>query len=438
MNKPRFRLPRLDLKNADANTRTQWAFISQSAFAYYISITASGAFLTLLIKQLGASDSLTGILSSFTIFACSFQVFSASFMRRRRSVRGTVLLMQTLQQLVVAALFLLPFIPLPGGVRVAIFAVLYLLAQISLNLVTPSKYGWMMSFVRPNNRGTFTAHNEMVSLLTGIAYNFGMSRLVDRFAAAGRTDISLALCAVAIAVCMGFHVFSLVKARDSAEVLQQVRQNPPLLASLRTSLSDPVFLKLLGAAVLFNIFSHMVVPYLSVYMLQELGLTVTFITLGSILSCGFRFVLSPAVGRMADKKGFDYSVAVGMVMAALAYGMLLFWMPANGAVLYLIYQLPLAIINSTTASGFNNLLYQYTPPKDRVSALGLYAAIAGFAGFLGSLVGGAILAAVQAAGNQVLGLPLYGQQLLAGISAVGFAVTLVYIRTVISKLKRVE
>ncbi len=438
MRQHRFRLPKFDLKQVDANTRTQWAFISQSAFAYYVSITAGGAFLTLLIKQLGASDSLTGILSSFTIFACSFQVFSASFMRRRRSVRATVLLMQTLQQLALSALFLLPFVPLSDGVRVGIFAVLYLLAQISLNLVVPSKYGWMMAFVRPDNRGTFTAHNEMVSLLTGIVYNFGMSRLVDHFAAVGRTDISLALCAVAIAVCMGFHVFSLVKAQDAPEVLEQVRQNPPLLAALRANLSNPVFLKLLGAAVLFNFFTHMVAPYLNVYMLQELGLTVTFITLGSILSCGFRFVLSPAVGRMADRKGFDYSVAVGMGLATLAYGLLIFWTPANGAVVYLLYQLPLAIINSTTASGFNNLLYQYTPAKERVGALGLYAAIAGVAGFLGSLAGGAVLDVVQGAGNRVLGLPLYGQQLLAGISAVGFALTLVYIRAVISKMKRVE
>jgi hypothetical protein len=61
--------------------------------------------------------------------------------------------------------------------------------------------------------------------------------------------------------------------------------------------------------------------------------------------------------------------------------------------------------------------------------------IAGLFGFGASLLGGKILAAVQANGNTVFGIPMYGQQLLSAISFVMFIITILFTHFVVSRQK---
>ena len=52
--------------------------------------------------------------------------------------------------------------------------------------------------------------------------------------------------------------------------------------------------------------------------------------------------------------------------------------------------------------------------------------VGGVFGFVAALVGGKILSAVQANGNRVLGIPMYGQQFLAFISLVSVIGAILY------------
>lgn len=432
------RHPVAALRGMDAATRSQWAYIAEAAFEYFITLTISGAFLTLLVKQMGVSDALAGILASVTILACSFQIFAVAFIRRRRSIKASVLFLQTLQQVLYALLFLLPFLGLPAGVRVALFAGLFLFAAVLTNLVAPAKINWQMSFVPPGDRGIFTAHKEMISLVTGLAYNYGMSRVVDHFAATGRPEVGLQLCAGVIFVLMLLHILTLVLTKDAPQVLDQVKETPSLVASMRASLTDGGLRKLLVISAGWNFLAYLSTPYQSVYLLQELSCSVTFIAVAGIACSVVRIFFSPPLGRFADKHGFARSVRLGCVLAGAAFGLLAFWTPANGKVLYLLYQIPYAAAMATLPGSVINILFQYVPAKNRVGALGLYSALGGISGFVGSLAGGWVLGAVQAAGNTVLGLPLYGQQLQNLLACVGLLALALYMRLVVERMHRVE
>ena len=50
------------LRQPDDAARTRQAYIAEAAFEYFITLTTGGTFLTLLIKQMGVSDALTGII----------------------------------------------------------------------------------------------------------------------------------------------------------------------------------------------------------------------------------------------------------------------------------------------------------------------------------------------------------------------------------------
>lgn len=425
------------LKKPDDATRTQWAYIAEAAFEYFITLTTGGTFLTLLIKQMNVSDALTGIISSFTTLALFMQLFAVTFIRRRRSIRSAVLFMQTGQQVLLCLLFLLPFLPLPAGIKPALCAILLLAAATLSNLITPVKFNWLNSFVQPERRGVFTAHKEMVSLFTGLVYNFVMSRVVDHFAAAGRPDVGLKLCALVLFIFTICHVVTLVVAKDAPVVLEETRQSPPLLPAIRDNLTNPTFFRVLVFALGWNFFCCFFTTYQTVFMLQDVGATATYIAVTGIVGSLVRILVSPAMGKYSDKHGFARACRLGLSFAAVSYGILAFWQPGNGRLLYMISQIISAIGMATVAGGMLNILFEYVEARDRVAAMSIYCSLAGLGAFIGSLAGGAVLDAIQKAGNRFLGMDLYGQQVLAAVSAVGLLATVLYGKFVLEKTPRI-
>ena len=425
------------LKKPDDATRTQWAYIAEAAFEYFITLTTGGTFLTLLIKQMNVSDALTGIISSFTTLALFMQLFAVTFIRRRRSIRSAVLFMQTGQQVLLCLLFLLPFLPLPAGIKPALCAILLLAAATLSNLITPVKFNWLNSFVQPERRGVFTAHKEMVSLFTGLVYNFVMSRVVDHFAAAGRPDVGLKLCALVLFIFTICHVVTLVVAKDAPVVLEETRQSPPLLPAIRDNLTNPTFFRVLVFALGWNFFCCFFTTYQTVFMLQDVGATATYIAVTGIVGSLVRILVSPAMGKYSDKHGFARACRLGLSFAAVSYGILAFWQPGNGRLLYMISQIISAIGMATVAGGMLNILFEYVEARDRVAAMSIYCSLAGLGAFIGSLAGGAVLDAIQKAGNRFLGMYLYCQQVLAAVSAVGLLATVLYGKFVLEKTPRI-
>ena len=68
-----------------------------------------------------------------------------------------------------------------------------------------------------------------------------------------------------------------------------------------------------------------------------------------------------------------------------------------------------------------------------VPACAIKNSIGGVCGFLASPLGARILSAVQENGNMVLGVPLYGQQLLSLLSFLVITAAVLYVHFVIEK-----
>ena len=82
-----------------------------------------------------------------------------------------------------------------------------------------------------------------------------------------------------------------------------------------------------------------------------------------------------------------------------------------------------------------NLIYDYVDEEQRTSALALKQTFAGFAGFFTTLLVSPLVSFIQANNNKVLGISMYAQQLLSLASCVLTIGLLVYMLTVISKIK---
>ena len=80
-----------------------------------------------------------------------------------------------------------------------------------------------------------------------------------------------------------------------------------------------------------------------------------------------------------------------------------------------------------------NIVYSYTDREVFSEAMAIKASVGGLVGFAASLAGSRILAAVQANGNRVFGLPIRGQQVLACLSLILTIAAILYTRIVVER-----
>jgi len=418
--------------------KIQRAHISASTVESVVITTMSGVFFTLLVKQMGVSDALAGTLSTIVFCGSIMQAVAIAFIRKIRSIRSTVMLIQTFQYVVYALLYLLPFIPLPKPLRIPLFVFLFVIAALSSHLIAPVRFHWMMSFVPNHRRGVFYAYKDMFAIIITCVYNLVMGRIVDYYTAIGHTQNALLLCAITILLLLTTYLISIRFTKDAPEVLDSVKKIPSIRTVIRDNLHNRILLKIIVVGAAWNFFCFFTTSFHNVYLLQELESSATFIVVAGLFSNVIRIFLSIPFGKFADRYGFARTLTVGFAFAAVSFGILIFWRPANGQLLYLIYHIPHSCALATLSGSLVNVLLQYVKPQERVSSQGLYSASNGLFTFLGSFFGGQLLTIIQKNGNHFLGFSVYGQQVLSLISCIALFLLVIYTHKIVEKIPRIE
>ena len=152
--------------------RSQIYYILEAGLEYLISILVAGAYLAKLTESLGMSDRVTGIMSSIISLGHLFQL--GSLLMRPKRVKKLVVGLSIANQLLFMLLYI---IPLSGGSKqtgVILFMAAIFLAYLIYNSIHPLKINWLMSLVDNSQRGIFTSRKEIVSLISGMLFSFGM------------------------------------------------------------------------------------------------------------------------------------------------------------------------------------------------------------------------------------------------------------------------
>jgi Na+/melibiose symporter-like transporter len=403
-------------------------YILQAAFEYLISLLVSGSFLATLTKHLGFSDSLTGILSSVISLGCLFQLLS--ILIRRKTVKRFVIITSLINQVLFMLLYVIPVINVPKPVKTAVFVAVIFLAYLVYNVAHPKKINWLMSLVDSNRRGSFTANKEIVSLVSGMVFSFGMGALIDRFVESGKTKTAFIVSAGVIFALMVIH---------SLTMIFSVEKECPSIdkASLKQSVTELFKNKqVLKIAVMFLLYysaTYVSTPFYSTYQIGELGFSLKFVSV--IVMCGSvsRIFVSKFWGRYADKTSFAKMVEKCFGFLAVANLCVVFATPANGKVMFLFYYLFHGIVLGGINSALTNLIFERVNEQKRADALAFTQAVAGLSGFLTTLIISPVVALIQQNSNRVFGLPVYAQQFVSAAAFLLTVLAIVYTRCVFIK-----
>ena len=413
--------------------RSRAAYTAQCAVEYFISLLVTDAFLAKLLSYLGISDALTGIISSFITLAFVIQIFSILLVRARIGIKGLVLTLDTLSVFFFMALYLIPFLPVGKEMRTALVVISVLVAYAGKYLITSIYFRWANSYVDPMHRGSFSATKEIISLLGGMIFTAAAGYAVDRFEDAGSREGAFLFLASAILILniANFITISLIKKDDP---LPKDAKKESLFATVKNIVGNKSFRHVIVMGILWETARYFSVGFMGVYKTKDLMISVFAVQIINIGANLARMAVSRWFGRYSDRHSYARGFELGLWIAAAAFLVNVF---TNRSTWFLIILYTVLFSVSTAGTNQNsfNITYSYVDGKYITEAMAIKSCVGGLFGFGASLVAGKILSGVQENGNQLLGIPLYGQQLLSLISFLLVLALILYTRLVIEKQK---
>jgi len=394
--------------------RSRSAYCMHCAFEYLIALLVSDAFLAKLLSDLGFSDMLIGVTSSIISAAFLFQLSAVLLAQKIRRVKRFAVTLSALSQVLFVSLYLVPFLPVSAALKSTLVIVFLLLAYFCLYTMGPMLSKWGNSYVAPDNRGTYSAVKEMISLITGMAFTLAMGYVIDRYEGLGNLRggfIFIAVAGLIVSIC-SFLCLKNISA-DTVDVTQQTVV--PMKTVLRETLGNRRFIPVIVVSCLMSIASYMTVGFMGIYKTKTLMLSVAAVQMINIIGNLVRVLVSKPFGRFSDHHSFARGLEMGLFIAAAAYAFNIFAAP--GSVWCIVaYTVLLSVSAAGTGQNSFNMLYSYVNKDYFVQAYAIKSSIGGIIGFLASLVGSKILGAVQSNGNTLFGMTVYGQQILSAIS----------------------
>ena len=409
-------------KNKYERSRTMHIF--EAMFEYLISILVTGSFLATITTELGISDSLTGIISSFISLGCVFQLL-AIFLKLKY-VKKTVTTFSVVNQLLFMLLYVLPLAGFEKNNKTVIFVIAIFLAYFFYNMVHPLKINWFMSLVDDKMRGRFTANKEIVSLICGMMFTLFMGALVDHFKSSGDIRKAFIICAIVMFILMVLHTLMMVL---SVEKPSQNNGKGNALKQFAFVLKDTNVRKVILLFIIWNMASYSTIPFYGTYMIKELGFSLKFVSILSIVYSMVRIFVSRFWGRYADRNSFAVMIRLCFLVMACGFLINAFAMPSNGKVIFVLFNIFHGIALGGINSALVNLVFDYAPVEMRSDALATSQATSGVVGFLTTLVTSSLVAYIQNNGNKLFGMRIFAQQVT---SLIAFAFTIaaaIYVHT---------
>ena len=403
-------------------------YIIEAALEHLISILVAGSFLATLTKQLGVSDEITGIISSFISLGCAFQLLSV-FAKPKRN-KPLVVAMSVINQILFTLLYIIPLTNMANKLKIVLLISVIVLAYLLYYFVHPKKINWLMSLVEDGKRGTFTANKEIVSLLLGTVFTFAMGAVVDHFREKGEIKTAFIISAVVLFSLTVLHTLSMV---FTVEIEETQVKKTNIVNTVKDLLKNKNVLRIILIFVLFYVAKDISAPFYSTYQINDLGFSMKLISIMAMVGSITRVLISRFWGKYADKTSFARMIEKCFLLHAAAFLFITFATPATGKVIFVIYHafhgLALAGINSA----LTNLVFDYVSHESRADSLAFCQAFSGVVGFLATVAVSPLVATIQSNNNIVFGMTIYAQQILSFVSFLLMLLTAFYVRKVFIK-----
>ena len=423
-----------NIYNSPEYKRSRGAYTAQCAFEYLITILVTDAFLAKLLTHMGFSDAVIGVIASLTAFSFLFQLLSIYLMAHLRNTKRTVIIFSTASQLLMMSLYLVPFVPVSIQVKTVVVVGFVLLAYICQYVIMSVHFKWANSYVDPTHRGEYSAVKEMISLVAGIVFTLFAGQLIDYYEGIDNLRGGFLLIAAMMLILSICNFVCLLMIKNEVRKQEGTRKYS-LRDVLSNTLGNRNFVNVIVMTALWEIGRYMTFGFLGTFKTSDLLLSVGTVQIINVVANLCRLFVSKPFGRYADRTSYAKAYRLALILAAVSFLFIIFCTPKTWWCIIIFTVLFNVSLAGSNQNG-TNIIYNYVQDEYIVQAIAIKQSIVGVLGFGASLVGSWILQHVQQNGNTFMGIEVYGQQLLAGISMIFVILAVVFNKVVVEKQKR--
>lgn len=419
-------------------------YIAADTASQTILSLVTGSFLVSLLLAVGFSDAMSGTLSSIASLASLFQLLA---MQRVEGLKKRKLFVCTVTFLKIffALMFLVPLLPVSPSLARILVVFCFFLAQICNQVAIPAASDWIALLVPASIRGRYFAKKDAVAIFSVIVTMLLAGIFLDRMAGPKQNLGFLILggC-VFLLVMLNFWAHSCMKEPRNAlldergnEVHGRLakryralagetehRQKEHFFAEIKEAFGSQGFRKAFFTILLWNTILYGACPFHYSYLLKELGLSFTFLMTVNFVTNILRVILTPYFGKLGDAFGMAFVCKYFMVGHLLCLLIYMLTVPSNARIMTVLAYFFWGMGSGFTTTGLLGIQLELVREEKRTIQLSIITSLCGLYGFFVSLAAGWFLDLLQSCGLTLGGHPIYAQQVLNGIGAVGLIVYL--------------
>ena len=387
--------PPLKISKREIRTSLR-ALTTEAAFATVFSSIIGGALLSNFLLDLGASALEIGLLASIPQMTNLLQPLGAYLGDRFKSRNWYSLLIfgtsRLLWLLIVPGIWLVSSSHMAGRQLVLLTLAIIWVTNILEALGRASFFSWMAVLVPERLRGRyFGFRNSVVNLtnfigvpLLGLAVSKWPGGSLQGFGAVLVLGIVLGI------ISLGFHFLMTDVNPQVVHAAGSDTDHGSPWQTVFSFLKDANFLRFLLYSGLWSFAVNISAPFFNLYLLGDLNLDVSVVTLYNSLGFGANLLMLMFWGKLADRIGNRPLMIIVGILVALTP---LLWLEAGTTAIFLWVWFPLLhIVGGATWAAIDlcsgNLMMGVTPLRNQSIYFAIAAAVPGITGAIGITVGG--------------------------------------------------
>lgn len=356
-----------------------------TVFALFTGAT----YLTGLFNKVNAPEILIAYLPIVGSIAGVITIFAGYAMQRIKSRKRFILITNTILKTLIVLIAWVPLI-FPNQNASYIMMAMALIAYALNNFMAIAINSWFVDLIDAKIRGQYMSVRNMVALVANLVVPLIVSAFID--------TSSDQYIAILIVFTLGWFVmwaesFSFYKINEPP--LKPVKNKIKLKDVFIVPIKDKEFMRFMILVSSFYFIWYIAMSYGTLYQLNYLGLSYTFISLASVLNVILQFVWYPIIGKVVDK----YNTNLLLIICFMFYFVdSLIWSLTNISSRYIMIIL-VNLIASITGPFFSLTLfkkkYDIIPESDRSLYDGFYTAIIAGIIAVAPLIGNALKDYIQ-------------------------------------------
>ena len=367
-----------------------------------------GSFLTGLLLLMDADDGFIGLTSMISTAANVLQIIAPSLINRAKNRKRVLLMMRIAFQIVnVIFIGLIPMFPVSSQFKLMLVAVSLLFVHSLSALHAPSISTWHIKFVPGNIRVRYYALFNRINGILVFVGTLVASKVLDIFKANGLEYMGLLTLRAVATIMLIIEIVMLIKLdppNDEDEHRVSLKEMFTLPIKAKSYLCTAV-----ACTVLWNVVANIPGSYYTVYLLDNVKVSYTFITTVNLLNLPMLMFVTPLWSKYKQKTSWMVLLATSMGIYAVQY--LIFpFVTANALWLYVAAMLFACFGAVGINLAFGGIPYMNIPKENQSVYIAFYSTIANIAAFTGVTIGRTLITGTTDTVINFLGIEMISKQ----------------------------